>query len=126
MEKNLLAFRLIFYIFSLYSFFYGCGKNAQSPLTIKGLASIIGKWKIVATFLAFHFIGDFVWHPATSSYTIQYDSLGNFISSDALGLNVTCFQASFKKRDSIVLTQYNCSAYDSTIIEKLTIDSLIL
>ena len=126
MKKKLIPVLFTLYIFSTLCFLGGCASNAQAPAPIKGPISIIGKWRIVATFLGYHFGGDFIWHPATSSYFIQYDSLGNFVSSNPLGLNSTCFPATFKKEDSIVITRYKCQANDSTIIEKLTSDSLIL
>jgi hypothetical protein len=96
---------------------YGQSKNI-------GKASITGKWKLAEIFQGYHNGGDFKWKkPAGNSYTYQFSKNGSFEQD---GVSAACLPATFIQKRSLLIISYSCNKVDTSYIEKLSADTLII
>jgi len=89
-----------------------------------GKVSITGKWKLIEIFQGYHNGGDFKWKkPAGNSYTYQFSKNGSFEQD---GVSAACLPATFIQKRSLLIISYSCSKVDTSYIEKLSADTLII
>jgi hypothetical protein len=113
----LTSFLLLFVLVSISN----CKKqNSSFPTTL------VGKWKLAEGYLGYFNGGDFKWSAvsASNSYTFQFGQSGSFQQDG--GLSASCFPATFIQKDSVLIITYSCNKTDTSFIEKLASDTLIL
>jgi hypothetical protein len=98
----------------------GYGQSPKKPVT-----AITGKWKLAAVYQGYHNGGDFKWKPAPvgNRYISEFRRNGSFNYN---GVSAACLPATFIKKDSLLIITYKCNKTDTSYIEKLSRDTLII